>query len=821
MKTIILFLFLSLPLVHSAQFTVSGTVTDAKDKSTLPYVNVYVKHSTKGTYTDIQGRFNLTIQSNNAIIVISSIGYAKQEIEVKGNVVLNIALKPLSVSLEETIILPGENPADVIMRTVVEKRDEHDPENLETFQYKSYNKFVIGINKKSLTKTSKDSVDINDSIAVSKRDSAFRNKEKTFEDTLLNEMNLFLMESVTEKKFKKPRKYKETVLASRISGFKDARYVLLGSEFQSFSFYSNYIKILGKEYLSPITKGNTKKYLFILQDTVIEKGEQTYLIYYQPRKGKNFEGLTGLLYINAQNFAVMKATANVADKSSGSKTQVVQYYQKLKGKVYFPTLFTADFFFSGVQVSLADSSSGARNYGPMGTSKTVLYDISLENEFRNREFDNVVLEYAPDALKRDSTFWNKNRQEELTGKDSLTYTMIDSIGEELNLDRRLQFLRILATRKLPIGVFNIHVNDILNFNNFEGIRAGLKASTNDRLSRRFSIRGYYAYGFKDKHSKYGGDFSLFLNKSQSSFFNVGYSSDVSETGIHSPLQYDITDQERIRGLYVSIMDRVERSKASLGFRLFRYVTFEGGVERVNKKVTTAYRFGDGLQQYFKFSNAVASFRWAPGEKLVESFGIYRPKERTNSFELYTTITKGFKGIEGSEFDFVRGDIMANLKFRIRNLGNSYIRVNTGYVDGSVPYTELYFGNAGYNDKNVSLVTPFAFETMRFNEFFGNQYVGIFHRHDFGSLLLRTKKWKPQILLVNNIYFSSLSNTAKHNFFTLKPADKGFFETGIQVNNIYKVNFSGYGLGVFYRYGAYSDANALKNLAFKLNFTFGF
>lgn len=818
MKKLILFILACLPMGLFAQITISGTVTDAADKSALPYVNVYVKNSTQGTYTDIKGKFFLKLNKKDAVVVFSSIGYAKKEIKVTESTTLNIALAPLALSLEETIILPGENPADVIMRKVVDNRDKHNPENLPTFKYKSYNKFVVTITEDSLKSFNKDSVNLNDSVAVAKRDSALRNKEKDFGDTLLYDMNLFLMESVTEKKYKKPGKVKETVMASRISGLKNAQYVLLASEMQSFSFYSNYIKVVGKEYLSPITKGNTKKYLFILQDTVEEGGESVYLIYYQPRKGKNFEGLSGLLYINTKSFAVMKATATIADKTSGTETQVVQQYQKLKDDVYFPMQFTADFFFKGVAVVVGDSAATIQ-YAPLGKSKTILYDINLDNDFRRRDFDNVELEYAPDALEKGSDFWNANRQEKLTGKDSLTYVVIDSIGEELDLDRRIQFLRILQTKKLPIGPISIHLEDIIRFNNFEGVRLGMHASTNNRLSRRFSVGGYYAYGFKDVHSKYGGNFRLFLNKSQSSAINLSYSNDVAETGSHMPLQYEVKEEERYRELYISVMDRVERTKASINYRLLRYVTVDAGVEQVNKKVTTPYRFGDGQQEYFKFTNAVVSFRWAPGEKLVESFGRYRPISRVRSFVMHATVTKGFKDVYNGGFDFLRADVMADYKFRLRNLGHSSIRIMAGYVDGDVPYTEMYFGRAGYNAKNISIVTPSAFETMKYNEFFGNEYAAIFFRHSFGSLLLKTKNFKPEISLITNAYISNLSKPSLHKFYPLKPADKGFYESGLQIDRILKYNFATYGVGLFYRYGPYSDGQVLKNTVVKLSIGF--
>lgn len=809
-------LFLLVAFGAKAQITVSGVVKDAQDKTALPYVNIYVKNTTQGTYTDAKGQFSISLPQTKATLVFSYIGYEKKEIEVTGNQSITVQLKSLSLSLEEVTVLPGENPADVIMRKVVDNRDKHDPENLPTFKYKSYNKFVININKSGKNDTAKPEVKHYDNPS----DSILDAQNRGFEDTLLNMMNLFLMESVTEKKYKRPRSYKETVLASRISGIKRAEYVLLATEIQSFSFYSNYIKILGKEYLSPIAKGNTRKYLFILQDTALENGEQSYVIYYQPRKGKNFEGLSGLLYINTQNFAVMKATASLAD-GGGTETQVVQQYQKLSDSVYFPSLFTSDFIFSGVSVAVSDSNEKPNAYVPMGKAKTTLYDIELDNEFKRREFDNVELEFAPDALTKDKDFWQKNRQEQLDSKDSLTYKFVDSLGKELNLDRRLEFLRILTTGKIPVGGFNINLEDIYRFNNFEGSRLGFGLSTNNRLSKRFTVGGYYAYGFKDEHSKFGGNFSLFLNKTQSSAINASYSNDVAETGVQNTGKYSPLDEERFRRIYISIMDRVERSKASINFRLLRYISLDAGFERVNKQVTTQYRFGDGQQQYFRFANAVLSLRWAPGEKLAQSFGSLRPISNDRSFVLNAQITQGFKGVMDGQFSYLKTDVTADYKLRIRNLGYSYIRLSGGHVDGDIPYTDMYFGRAGYNSKNIALVTPFAFETMKYNEFFGNSYAAAFFRHDFGSLLLKTAKWKPQILLVTNVFFSTLSNPSMHKHFPLQSAEKGFYESGIQVNNIFKLNFAGYGGGVFYRYGPYSNSSPLKNLIGKLSLGFAF
>lgn len=800
MKKIITVLTLLLPTFLLAQkITIQGLVTDKSDKSPLSYVNVYIKNTSQGTYTDVKGRYTITLPSPNAVLVFSCIGYEKQEIIITQSMELNIRLVPLAVSLDEVTVTVTENPADRVMRLVVDNRDKHDPENLESFTYKSYNKFVSEIDRSS--------------------DTLLQNLDSLqgFEDTLVNMMNLFLMESVTEKKYKKPGSYKENVLANRVSGIPNAQFVMLASQIQSFSFYKNYIKILGREYLSPISTGNTNKYLFVLQDTVDENGTTLFVIYYQPRKNKNFEGLTGLLYIDTASYALTKATAKIADKNNGFETQIIQHYTKI-GEAYFPTLFTSDFIFKSIKITLRDSVTGPKTFSPLGKARTTIYDIDLNNGLTRKDFDNVELDYEKDAQKKDDAFWDLHRKDKLTAKDSLTYVIIDSVADDLNLERRLGYLKILNTRKIPIKFINIHVDDLFKFNNFEGFRPGLTLSTNDYLSSRFSIGGYYAYGFKDVHSKYGGNATLFLNKNQSSAFTVAYSNDVAETGIHPYGHYKLTDDERYRNLYVSVMDRVEKSSASLGFRLLRYVTADIGAELINKKVTTTYRFGDGAQEYFKFANTTVNLRWAPGEKLVRRFGILVPKEN-NGFVLNATITKGFKGIADGQFDFLRTDIMLTHNFRILNVGRSYIRVQGGMVDGVVPYTEMYFGRAGFNNKNLSIVSPYSFETMRYNEFFGNNYAAVFFRHSFGHLLFKTKKFKPEVLLVTNAYVSNFTNTANHKGFDLKPANKGFYESGLQINNIITRTFMGYGVGFFYRYGPYSFDTPGKNMAVKLSFSF--
>ena len=62
--------------------TVSGKVVDVQGNP-LPGASIYVKGTTNGTISDIDGNFSLTVPSD-AVLVFTFMGYISQEIPVKG-----------------------------------------------------------------------------------------------------------------------------------------------------------------------------------------------------------------------------------------------------------------------------------------------------------------------------------------------------------------------------------------------------------------------------------------------------------------------------------------------------------------------------------------------------------------------------------------------------------------------------------------------------------------------------------------------------------------------------------------------------------------
>ncbi len=108
MKRKILFTLLLLCggfFAHVIAQTVSGTVTDADDGSPLIGVNVVEKGTTNGTITDIDGNYSLTIQSEDAILQFSFIGYTSQDITVGDKLNINVVLGADAADLDEVVVV--------------------------------------------------------------------------------------------------------------------------------------------------------------------------------------------------------------------------------------------------------------------------------------------------------------------------------------------------------------------------------------------------------------------------------------------------------------------------------------------------------------------------------------------------------------------------------------------------------------------------------------------------------------------------------------------------------------------------------------------
>lgn len=109
LKRSILLLFLCLLTAHFTQAqdgqTVQGQVMDAQTGESLPGVNVLVEGTSQGASTDNEGNFEVAVNSLDATLVFSFIGYSTEEVPLDGRTELTVNLEPKAISGDEVVVV--------------------------------------------------------------------------------------------------------------------------------------------------------------------------------------------------------------------------------------------------------------------------------------------------------------------------------------------------------------------------------------------------------------------------------------------------------------------------------------------------------------------------------------------------------------------------------------------------------------------------------------------------------------------------------------------------------------------------------------------
>tara|TARA_R110002049_G_scaffold302911_2_gene496790 strand:+ start:138808 stop:142212 length:3405 start_codon:yes stop_codon:yes gene_type:complete len=86
------------------QFQVSGTVSDMEGVP-LPGTNIIEKGTTNGVTADFDGEFSISVRDENAVLVVSYIGFTKKEVAVDGKTAISVRLVESAASLDEVVVV--------------------------------------------------------------------------------------------------------------------------------------------------------------------------------------------------------------------------------------------------------------------------------------------------------------------------------------------------------------------------------------------------------------------------------------------------------------------------------------------------------------------------------------------------------------------------------------------------------------------------------------------------------------------------------------------------------------------------------------------
>jgi hypothetical protein len=788
----------------SAQAYLRGTVTDERGEG-LPFVHIIVNEQLSGVFTsDIDGSFALPYEPGIRRLTFTAVGFAVQHLDLNGPPAapLRVILLEVPYTLQEAVVIAGENPAHRIIRLAVENRARHDPEKLPGFEYQAFTKLTLRLmpNEEERRRRQGQRQVFQEETKVEKEPRA---------PSRLDSVHLFLMETLSRHAYQRPQKKRDEVLRHRSSGFEEPWFVGIATQLQPFSFYQDELPFLEKRYLNPLSPGSTKRYRFRLEETFFEGADSVFVISFRPIPGTAFTGLQGVLHIHSAGYAIQHLIAESAEEEQ-IHFRIDQKYARVENKQWFPA-----------QLSLIVEAAKYPSpvMGVRLNARTWIDSVQLVAEFPRAYFggrESYVT--APDINRQDSLL-GLARRETLTATDSLSYVFWDSLGQELRLDDKLRLLEVVAEGALPIGKIDWVFADLLRFSQFEGTVPGLGLRSGRRLSSAVELYGYGGYAIAARQWQYAGQFSLFPRPADRQLrLGLRYARGLVEPAIFEQGQYQLIN----RRFFAQRMDLQESLEAFFAAQPWRAVQLRAALRRQHHQPLFEYVFrpaDEGQPQTgFTFSEAELYVRYAHRLQSYRFLGTETELQSDRPI-VHLRLAKGWDGWWGGEHDYLRLESALQYSLRHRRWGVTRFVTEAGWCSPQVPYAKLFTPvGTGAGWDAISLFA--AFETMQPYEFVADRSLHLYLEHTFGRLTRKSTFFQPQPALIHRMGWGRLSQPELHGPESWRAMDQGYWESGLALHSLLRINYLnvGYialGIKALYRYGPYQMPAFNDNLAVRL------
>lgn len=807
---------------------------DASTKKPLSFATV-TSSKTNGTLSDISGLFTIKESRPFTNITVSYVGYKTQTIQIKkSSFFYTVYLQPKTEQLNEIVIRANFNKANKIISKAIQNKPKNNIETaLNSFEYAAYNKIIVTANPDSISNK------IDSIFVINKGQKSFKKLDSTnykFYQEIKGK-HLYLAEKISEFEFEKGKEKREKILASRMAGLKQPIYELIALKLQDFSFYNKVYSLAGNQYISPLAKKALTVYNYKILDTVNNAIGKSYVVKFEQKKinSKN-AGIEGVLYIDTENYALTQA---IAELKGIIQVKATQYFKYFKNKnIWFPVkqnllikkgnqqknikLFGGNIQFENPKKndSIVRSSKTSPSNLTYFKSSSSNFNIKLNTPIKIH-ISSPKIQFSSASKKQTQTYWEKFRKEDFTKRDQVTYSKLDSIAKTQNVEHKINLARQILKGFYPTRYFNFNLGKIINLNNYEGLRIGIGGETNQNFSNFFKLKSYVAFGTKDRDFKYSFGTDFKLNSVKNTWLGINYTNDLKEAASLNFIEENTSFSPiNPRNLNIS--------------KFYNYKTFD---------INLTHDFLPNLSTHFQLSTGdytpVFNYQFQSTNKLLSKYQLslatiglqYNPNSNYMSTPIgkirisdgYPKITfqivKSFENVFKSDFNFTQ--INFRILENIKPLNKTAFKIlfEGGIVFGDAPISHLYNATPNYTFKNpwlrrVTFAGKNSFETMGYNEFISDRFLAI-HIKKLLKPIKIFKGFKPQFTLVTRSAIGNLKNPSYQHGLNFKTLNKGYFESGIELNKLYK----GFGLSAHYRYGAYTNPTWSDNLAVKLTYKF--
>ena len=497
---------------------IHGVVIDSDTGEPIPYLNIYYDGKGVGTITDIDGKYAIPYHEGWNKLTFSMVGYTRQDITVSSKTTeLNVSMKS-DLVLDEVIVKPKKekysrknNPAVELMKKVIASKRRTNLENKDYYFYNKYQKITLAVN------------DITpDSLKESwlfKKYPFLRDQVEMCDVTQKRILPVSVDETVSQKIYRKdPRSEKTIIQGIESKGINelfstgDMLTTVLKDVFQDIDIYEDRFRFLQYPFDSPVSDAGIRFYKYYIMDTVYVERDRCFHLTFVPNNSQDF-GFTGHLYILADStFRVKQCELNLPKKTD------INFVDNMIIKQKFGELSTGEWSLMEDDM-LCELSYLKKILGSYMVRRTTRnFDFSFE-PLPDKLFKKKGSEIKDvNAMMRDDEFWKKYRQEELTESETRMGNFLDDLAKIKGFKYIMVGLKALIESyvetskdsKVDIGP----INTMITSNYIDGLRLRASAQTTANLHPNIFLKGYYAYGFKDKKSKYMGELEYSFDKKE-------------------------------------------------------------------------------------------------------------------------------------------------------------------------------------------------------------------------------------------------------------------------------------------------------------------
>lgn len=716
--------------------SISGFVYD-ETNAPVPFANVYLKNTQRGTAADAQGKYYLQLNDPGVIdLVFTAVGYETQELKIKvlhqENLVKNVWLKVDELELEEvSISARRRDPAyDIIAKAIDNKKRWNSQFASSTCEV--YIKAAEVISEKEKKKREKEK-------KQQEPEEKRRKNEETEEDpdaiakrehqAAINKIagSRNMAEVQMTRYYQRPNSIKEIREGFKKYGSSYGLFYTSTNE-ADFNFYDNLMSMGNLNELpviSPLHPTSILTYKFKLEETIAGGDEFIYRISVTPRKKGNATW-EGEIFIVNNLYYLEKVDLSLSEEGLMiyRDFNIKQEFEMNKDSLVL--LKRQEFDYS--------SKDGRTTFTGNTIARYENYEINPT--FEKRFFKNEVAVTTQEAYDRDSTYWDRIRPEPLTPDEQRYQHVKDSIiavtTSEVYLDsldsayNRITFLDIIwegvgfSNRMKKQFIYFPSIPAFLNPFEIGGLRLGPSA--------------YYFKKWKNEKSiGIGGRLDVGVrNQDVKGSLSVSYRFDpmhLGTVGAYGGKMFNtIVDNDAVTFLF-------QRSNWIEEYRFNPFVSRElvnglqGTItlEFVDRLPIDQYQFGPLTEDWFggneplkfnRYQTFIANFKlqYTPFQKYMTE--PYRKVILGSKWPTFiATYRRGIPDVFGSDINFDYAELAVRQSFKLRTIGTSSYHVKSGkfynkqdlrYVDYKIfPRGDRYFFASLMQSMQIQDTTLFA------------------------------------------------------------------------------------------------------------------